>query len=74
MKDATENLNKVEDFRILKITIYNINRIKDNSVKLESLLEQSKENNIDIVRINKTNTIERQNYLSINKQKEYKDI
>ena len=74
IKDATENPNEVEDFRMLKIAIHNINEIKDNSVKLESLLEQTKKNNIDIVRINETNTIKRQNYFSINKQKEYKGI
>ena len=39
MKDASENLSEVEDFRILKIATHNINRIKGNLVKLESLLD-----------------------------------
>ena len=29
----------VENYQILNIAIYNINRIKDNSIKLEILLE-----------------------------------
>ena len=74
MKDASENSSEVEDFRILKIAIHNINGIKGNLVKLESLLDWAKTNDIDMLGINETNTTERQNHFSMNNQKEYKGI
>ena len=74
MKDASENLSKVEDFRTLKIATHNINGIKGNLVKLESLLDWAKTNDIDMLRINETNTTKRQNHFTINNQKEYKGI
>ena len=64
----------VEDYQILNIAIYNINRIKGNAIKLELLLEWASQEKIDIIGVNKTNTTERQSKFSINRQEEYLGI
>jgi len=66
--------NIIEDYRILKIATHNINVIKGNSIKLEVLLEWAKQEKIDIIGINETNTTERQNRFSMSRQEEYSGI
>ena len=57
-----------EDYRTLKIATHNINRIKGSFTKLELLLEWAVCKNLDIIRINETNTMERQNKFNMKKQ------
>ena len=61
----------VEDYWILNIATHNINEIKGNFVKLEILLEQARQEKIDIIGINKMNITEKQNKSSINRQEDY---
>ena len=64
----------VEDYRILNIATHNINGIKGNAIKVEILLEQARQEKIDIIGINKMNTTERQNKFSMNRQVDYVGI
>ena len=64
----------VEDYQILNIATHNINRIKGNAIKVEILLEWARQEKIDIIGINKTNTTERQNKFSMNRQVDYVGI
>ena len=64
----------IEDYQILNIATHNINRIKGNAIKLELLLEQASQEKIDIIRVNETNTTEKQNKYNINRQEEYLGI
>ena len=66
--------NIIEDYRTLKIATHNINGIKGNSIKLEALLEWAKQEKIDIIGINETNTTERQNRFRMSRQEEYLGI
>ena len=52
----------------LKIATHNINGIKGSFTKLELLLEWAVCKNLDIIRINETNTMERQNKFNMKKQ------
>ena len=60
-----------EDYRTLKIATHNINRIKGNFTKFKLLLKWAVCKNLDIIRINETNTIERQNKFNMKRQKEF---
>jgi exonuclease III/ribonuclease HI len=64
----------VEDYRTLKIATHNINGIKGNMDKLEMLLEWASKESIDLIGINETNTTERQNNFSLNKQEDFLGI
>jgi len=64
----------VEDYQILNIATHNINRIKGNAIKIEILLEWARQEKIDIIGINETNTTERQNKFSMNRQVDYVGI
>ena len=64
----------VEDYWILNIATHNINRIKGNAIKVEILLERARQEKIDIIGINETNTTERQNKFSMNRQVDYVGI
>ena len=61
----------VYNFRILKIAIHNINRLKANSYKLDILIDYIIEKNIDIIGINKTNILEQQGKFLVNKESRY---
>ena len=51
--------------------MYNINRIKGNSTKLELLVEQASRERVDIIGINKTNIKEQQGKFMLKKELNY---
>ena len=59
------------NFRILKIAIHNINRLKTNKFKLDSLIGFAAEEKIDIIGINETNIIEQQGKFLVKKESNY---
>ena len=74
-KEKNRNRQKLtEDYRTLKIATHNINSIKGSFSKLELLLDWAKKEKIDIIGINETNTMERQNKFNISKQEEFVGI
>ena len=56
------------DFRILKIATHNINSLKTNKFKLDSLIGFAVEEKIDIIRINETNIIEQHGKFLVKKR------
>ena len=51
--------------------MYNINRIKGNSTKLELLVEQASRERVDIIGINETNIKEQQGKFMLKKESNY---
>ena len=51
--------------------MYNINRIKGNSTKLELLVEQASRERVDIIEINETNIKEQQSKFMLKKELNY---
>ena len=61
----------MRDFSTLKLGTHNINSLKVNSHKLDMLLDQMREENIDIIGISETNISERQGKFLIPKDSDY---
>ena len=59
------------NFRTLKIATHNINSLKINKFKLDSLIGFAAEEKIDIIGINKTNIIEQQSKFLVKKESNY---
>ena len=59
------------DFRTLKIATHNINSLKTNKFKLDSLISFAAEEKIDIIGINETNIIEQQGKFLVKKESNY---
>ena len=71
IKKGKSKCNLTEDYRTLKIATHNINGIKGSFTKLELLLEWAICKNLDIIGINETNIMERQNKFNMKKQKDF---